>query len=997
MNYTSNQSRRIDFFRQVLLAGLGVQLVSVPALLAQDTSATAPSEMKKTVVTGSIIPTAETFGVSPVETISTEDVAKTGSVDVLGAIRALSASFSGNGNVGQTVNNGGFGEAYISIRNLPTLVLLDGKRLNISAFSTYYGSYGVDLNSIPLSMIDRIEILKDGASSIYGSDAVGGVVNLITKKNYNGVEVTGRYGFATGKGTYNEARGSVVLGHSTDDTRLTVGANYYYSDPLYTKDRPIGGLGPAELGAAGLNAPSYFSPSYPGRVGNFLLAGSPLAKNAPGYNPAVTTPPVFPGKTFTSVPDYNTYAQSQLGYSPYLPLSSVPEFGVLGSTLLNTTTLNTVSIQRQDRRNVLGNLEHDFFEDRLTGYAQVMYAETESIGQLAPAPMPSLGLYNLTVPANNPYNPFGIDLGSGAAASPRIRSRFIETGNRTFDAKSEIFHTTDGIKGTIDGKYHYDVSVDYSRTSQYQAQNSANSQLVNLAMTPYGTGGLSALTDSAGNHVPLYNVFAVPGQNSPATIRAIRASGYQGGYSDLLSFDGQLGASVYDLPAGSVELAGGGQFIREKLSTSADDVLAAGNLIGLNAIPVFPGGSRDRYAGYLEAKIPIFSKEHEITGFHAFEINTSGRYETISSGGNEHSSSVPKVGFKWQPFDEQVTLRGSYSQGFVVPQLSQLYGAPLQGNPYLAINGVAQQETINQLSNPNLPPSTSETMTLGIIYSPKEIKNLTMSVDYYHISQPSTVYYGSASAIIADLNKNGSKSIWANRPELGGQPIYLDQNNQAYIPTAGDPTTAITHDNFGLLNSPLLAGGAQKTQGIDFGLNYLLQTDKSGSINFFANANVQMAWEVQLGPGTPYFDYNGQYTDSQAVAAAQGMIPEFNITTGFTWSMGNFDWTVIAHYLPGVVDMGDLHPSVGAPSNDFTANGAAWRIPDYYRLDMQLAYTFKGASKGKWYDGTRVALGVNNLTGELPPLIASSSEDNTDKSTYDYLGRFVYVEVSKKF
>ena len=133
------------------------------------------------------------------------------------------------------------------------------------------------------------------------------------------------------------------------------------------------------------------------------------------------------------------------------------------------------------------------------------------------------------------------------------------------------------------------------------------------------------------------------------------------------------------------------------------------------------------------------------------------------------------------------------------------------------------------------------------------------------------------------------------------------------------------------------------------------------------------------------------------MAAAQGLIPDYNLSAGFTWSFHNFDWTVQAHYLPGVVDLGDTHGSVGAPLNDFTSAGTVWTVPDYYKIDMQLAYTFKSESKGKWYDGARVAVGVNNLTDEKPRLIASSSEDNTDKSSYDILGRFVYIEVSKKF
>src|SRR5437879_3921185 len=176
--------------------------------------------MEKTVVTGSLIPTAETVGPAPVETLNASDIEKIGAADALGLVKKVSTVFAGNGNVGQTVNNGGFGEANVLIRNLPTLVMLNGRRLGKSAFSN--GGF-VDLNTIPIAMIERIEILKDGASALYGSEAIGGVVNIITKKDYNGTEVSGRYGFATQKGDVTEQRAALVAGITTENGPLIAG------------------------------------------------------------------------------------------------------------------------------------------------------------------------------------------------------------------------------------------------------------------------------------------------------------------------------------------------------------------------------------------------------------------------------------------------------------------------------------------------------------------------------------------------------------------------------------------------------------------------------------------------------------------------------------------------------------------------------------------------------------------------------------------------------
>jgi iron complex outermembrane receptor protein len=1007
--------------RRITQCVLALSIAGTAGVLAQETNA--PGLMKPTVVTGSYIPTADTVGPAPVETIAPAQIEKTGTTDLLTALKSISTSFSGGFNVGQTANNGGFGESYVAIRNLPTLVLVDGQRLNITPFSTFFGTYAVDLNTFPLAMIERVEILKDGASPIYGSDAIGGVVNLITKKDFNGVQVDAHVGLGQDSGTYTEARFDAILGYSKNGTKLVAGAQYYYSDPIYTKDRSPGGLSAQELQAMGLNAPTYFSPSYNGRVDSFLLAGSPLAQGAPGYIAGLNAPPNDPyiqaqiaalPVAQRNIPNYNNIVLSDPawghpGMSPYIPISSTPNSIALGGSpsILNTTLLNTVTVQQQDRRNVFANASQEIFGKQLEIYGQLLYSETQSRGQLAPAPIPLLSLYNLTIPADNPDNILQIPIGSGATnATPRVRSRLIETGNRIFDSISSSWHFVGGLKGDLDdNKYHYDASAGYSQTTQDQIQNSASSILLNQAMTPFGNAGLSALTDSAGNHLPLYNMYALPGVNSPATINAIKASDGQGGFSDLLTAQGTISGDLFNLPAGKFQMAVGAQYVNESLKTTAGALLASGNLIGLNAIPPFSGGVRDRYAGFIEAKFPIFSPEKNIKGFYDFEIDAAGRYESVQSvspNSSVHDSLVPKVGFRWQPIDEQWTIRGTYSQGFVVEPLIQLYGPPLQGNPTLVLPAdvtdltpTAAQQTVNELSNPDLAPSKAETITLGTVFTPKFLKGVTLSVDYYHIKETDVPFYPSGSAVGNDLNANGVNSIYYNNPNLHGTPVYT-LNGVSYAPTPGDPTTYITANNFDTMNLPLLNGGKVRTDGLDFTLNYHHDTESWGSFNIFVNANLTMSFDVAL-PGGSYHTYKGQYTDSQVVPAAQGTIPDYNINTGLTWSFKNFDYTILAHYVPSVTDLGDAHPNVGAPSNDFTQSGGAWNVPAYFKIDMQIAYNFKSDTGKKWYDNTRVAVGCNNITDEKAPIIASSSEDNTDKSTYDIIGRFVYFEISKKF
>src|SRR6266446_3453627 len=333
------QNKILSCLPRIMLAGLIVSPLGVSSALAQDTNATV---MKPMIVTGSYIPTAETVGPAPVQTITAAEIEKVGAQDVLDLVKKVSTAFGGNVNVGQTVNNGGFGEANIAIHNLQTLVMVNGRRLGKSAFSN--GQF-VDLNTIPLSMIERIEILKDGASALYGSEAVGGVINIITKKDYNGSEISGSYGFATGRGDVTERRASAVSGITAEKGSFIAGVQYYHMDPLITSDRDIPSLSRNQLTALGIDpsASGYFSPSFPGKIQSqhtildhgtnkvvsvsylvanspFLGPQSPTGSPFPGYNPNLMggpngttpgSPPVFAGQTFSgvdSVDNYNTYA-----------------------------------------------------------------------------------------------------------------------------------------------------------------------------------------------------------------------------------------------------------------------------------------------------------------------------------------------------------------------------------------------------------------------------------------------------------------------------------------------------------------------------------------------------------------------------------------------------------------------------------------------------------------------------------------------------------------
>lgn len=1017
------QKTKPSMFCKLLATALvGTALLCLPTQ-AEETNATA---LPAVIVTGSLIPTADTVGAVPVDTIGAAEIERTGAGDILQLVKKLDASFSGNANIGQEVNNGGFGESYAQIRNLPSLILLNGRRMANTTFSaSATGVPQVDLNTLPLAMIDRVEILKDGASALYGSQAIGGVINIITKKNFTGVETSGRYGGATEGGSYSQYQASIVGASTTDKASFVAGASYYYNDPLLTKSRSIASMGNDEREAKNLAPASYISPSFPGKVQTgkyvrdgvtnaaraFFVAGSPFLAGQPGYNPNLTTPPVYPGQSFTgdsAVDDYNAYAISQgyvdptgHGLGPYVQATTAP--------LLNTTLFGTHTIQSQDRRQFFSTAEYDLFDKHMQVFGEFLYANTESVGALAPSPVISLFDSKIFIPGVNSFNPFQVDLGPVAGTStPRIRSRFIQSGNREFDAQSDSYHFVGGLKGEIENGWTYNGAYTYNKCDQTSyTKNAINGAALDAALTPnpdplLAAQGISSLQSSSGDFVPMYNMFFTPttpyptrsGPNNQATLDALSTTLYQSGVSEYWSADGVVTGYPLELPGGKVGLAVGGGYNSESLSIDLDGLTRIGKVPGLNAQDP-TSGTRTSYDMFIEARIPIISPDQDITAFHSFEVTAAGRYESFDPGGDK---AVPKVSARWQPIDEQVTIRGSYSQSFLAPDVYRLYGGNAVNNPFIFTSGdgaFAQEQTVN-LSNPNLNPVDADNWGVGIVISPKFIKGLTVSVDYYHVKTENDIYQLSSQAMVNDLEAFGSASRFANR--------FVFDNGNRLISTDPDQ---ITSGNWGRMEVPLENGASVRTDGLDIGASYVLPLDpaKCGRVTFYSTANVLLNFEYKDPLIGGYYHYDGQYTDvANGIGGAQGLVPDWRLNLGLTWEFHDFTYTINAQYIPSVDDLGTLHPSnldfennVDDGLNDFTLDGSTWKVDSWYSIDMQLAYDFRDEKFPKWLKGTRLAVGCNNITDEDPPIIASSFEDNTDKSTYDIIGRFVYFEISKKF
>jgi iron complex outermembrane receptor protein len=346
---------------------------------------------------------------------------------------------------------------------------------------------------------------------------------------------------------------------------------------------------------------------------------------------------------------------------------------------------------------------------------------------------------------------------------------------------------------------------------------------------------------------------------------------------------------------------------------------------------------------------------------------------------------VPKVTLRWQPLDEQVTFRANYSQSFIAPTTYQLFGGAAQSNPLITVPDGTFQETVSFVNTPTLRAQTSENFSGGVVISPKAIKGLTISMDYYHLRVRNGIFQLDPQSIADDLNANGSASKYAS--------LYSFSNGSKLTSTV---TNQVVDSTWGQLNIPWANGSKTEAEGIDFAATYEKPNDALGKFTFYVNANLTLNYLYgDTVIGGPYH-YDGQFTDEQVVGGAQGTLPDYQINTGLTWEHKGFTYVCNARYVPSVTDKGD-----GFPLNDqnsYTVDGKNWTVDSWFDIDMQLSYEFgKEDTQPKWYGGTKLTVGVNNITDEVPPLISSSSEDNTDKSTYDIIGRFIYFQASKKF
>ena len=598
---------------------------------AQDTGAPPKSQSLETiVVTGSNIRRVDIETASPVVTIDRAQIQASGKVNLGDLVQEL-PQMAGAAMTPQ-VNNGGAGTAGVSLRGLGsnrTLLLINGHRIPFQL---------QDLNLLPVSIVERIEVLNDGASAVYGSDAIAGVVNIITRTNYQGAEFGVDYGQADKDDGTRKAI-HAIFGQTTDKGSIVFGLQYDKQDPISAANRNVSKVA-QYIYNSGVNTHAGSSRTPGGAF--FLPKGSPAA-TALGCTKVTLSGSHLPGQTTPPAQgDFRCYNSSTDGFN----------FQAVGNYDLIPNERTGVF--------VLGNYK---LTDSVEAYTELLYHKMVAHQQLAPYPFDLVG-NNIVIPADQFYNPFGVTFGNNGASST-IALRLTSIGNRGLKISNTTELGNAGLKGTFgDTSWNWDAHVSYGKlTLETQNLNYINiSQLLPDFSCTTAPG--------AGDCTPI-DIF---NQSDPATAALLKAASINPFLStayQMKAAEASVNGSLFSLPAGDVQLAVGGNYRKEYQDSKVDPLLNI-TFNNVGGVPTLncpgPGsicssptqGGYNVKEAYAEVLVPILK---DVPFVHSLNVDIGDRYSKYSNFG---STSNWKIAIEYRPI-EDLLLRGTVSKVFRAP------------------------------------------------------------------------------------------------------------------------------------------------------------------------------------------------------------------------------------------------------------------------------------------------------------------------------------------
>jgi iron complex outermembrane receptor protein len=853
-------------FTAVLALILGAGAVSTQVMRAAAAPTVQIEEkvtLEKFVVTGSLIPIAAGSPAIPVTVISSPEIAKTGvTTDLLDVLRKAQPQFYGSNNAGAEVanvnsgdTNGGSG---IALRNRSTLVLINGRRAPVSPVAASGGLAFVDVSAIPLAAIERVEILSDGASATYGSDAVSGVVNIILKSNYSGAEVGGSYSMSTNKEHWRSRSFYAVAGASSGNTSVTISTEWKRSDPLIQKDRPY---------STGL----FRTPSFAGVI-DFTAGG-----NQQFYilNPSLNAPPLNLDLTPAQLVAQGIYSGpvDQTAASQVQDLSFYP-------TLIASAERRSFTSMVEHKLNPSTNLFADFIYS---------LAETESV--LNAQPVTGLSV------ASSPFNPFNIDV--------TARNRFL-TFPRIFANQATTLRAVAGIKGTFAQNWSYEGAVNWNRISHAFRNRNLIDGAKYFELARLGTFNPFARTQAPGI------VESMQGTQVRDFVSSLRSLDLKvnGSAFELPGGPVQLGVGAafaweeLDFTNDRYDQTGGWLQATPRLPFNAR--LNTDSFFAEARIPVF--SEKNAIRGFHTLEVSIAAR-HDI--YSTTDDPTVPKYsirwlpfndEFAIRGTYSESFVAPSL----------YELYGPLSIGFT-PSINVIrYDA--SGNS-LGASGLRQyrQETG---SNRALLPSRSRNWSAGVVWSPKAIKGFSIAADVFNIDERDLISTLPISLVVQDVEQRGTASPYASRVRVA-RSVAGEVHFETGAPITGPgQLTNRASDEVWIKNGNVNVAGAWQ-DGADISLNYKYDTGDIGRFTLTSVGTYLRKYVFQALPSQAPIEYQDAHSVRGGGAGREGVFPRYRINNRLDWSFKGFSASFAHTYIPSLDDRTNPTPFRVANYNTF--------------------------------------------------------------------------------
>jgi iron complex outermembrane receptor protein len=848
-------------------AALGSGLIGMaPGAMAQTPGTQA---LERVEVTGSLLRRIETENALPLTTLGVDEIVKAGATNAEQALQLVTQNQAGTV-TSTSVSGTNGGASYASLRSLGsnrTLVLLNGKRVVQNPFATA----AVDLNTLPTAALDRVEILSDGASSTYGTDAIAGVVNFITRKEYKGFAAGGEVQWPEQGGgeTYLANLLGGIGSLATDGWNVFGGFNYRKQEPMLGTERDF--------------SETSFIPSR-------------------GFNG--TSPTTFPAN----------YSQGTITTNPSLPNCEPPlsiQTGPgpigLGTNRCGADTqgyTQTVPDQEQWSAFLRGSLA---LGKNTTAYAEYFFANNTLKTQIAPSPESGFTM--------RPDSPFYPGNGITPVTDPRINlTQPISINWRTTAIGPRQTEQTNDTQRAILGVEGVFADWDYQAAYLWSNSKTTNTFTNGWPKTTALRNGVTGI-----NGAPYLNPFGPQSPQGQAYMEANQVLGeMQNGEATLWSLTGVVSRTFGSLPGGPMSIGLGAEFRKEEMEYKTNAAVREAASSGLAGTGLLRQGDRDIWAVALEMAFPVLKN---------LEIGASVRYDDYSDFGG---TTNPKVSFKYTPV-QQVLLRGSYNTGFAAPSLYQLYlpnSTTFTGGRYndpvlcpngvvnTAAGGVATRDCgiqFQQLQggNATLQPEESDAWTVGFVLQPTP--ELSFSLDYWDYTVKTNISTIGEQAIFADPNK------YAN--------LYVrcSQANPAQIATVPGCQQRPPGDPLAYIINTFLNLGDTKTSGIDYQINYRPAPTPYGNFSLNWRGTYVTKYEFQIEPNGVWYNPVGNYN-----AQFGGPVIRYRQVVNLGWEMAAWNANLAWIFNSGYKDQNPA--SIPAPYNDNTVgNYALWNLAVGYK------------------------------------------------------------------